>query len=80
MPDEYFGEQFFTYDEAAAYLRVSVRFLKEHVYAGDIDAVRLGHQTIRLRRRDLDRWAERQLATGPGVQAGSAKRKGRGRE
>jgi len=72
MAEQYSGQTFFTYDEAANYLRVTVRFLKEKVYAGAIPAVRLGHATIRFRQRDLDRWAEQQLATGPGVVAGSA--------
>jgi excisionase family DNA binding protein len=54
------SEQYFTRDEAAAYLRVTRRFIDERIAQHDIPVVRMGYRTIRLRRSDLDAWmAER---------------------
>lgn len=41
--------------EAAEILAVSVKTVRRYVAAGDLDAVRLGRRTIRIKTESLDR-------------------------
>jgi excisionase family DNA binding protein len=64
-PETYYGQQYFTFHEAAEYLRCGLRFIQEKVQAQEIPVVLMGHKTKRIRRRDLDRWAEEHLSPKP---------------
>ena len=55
------AEEYFTRDEAAAYLRVGRRFIDERIAQHQIPIVRFGYNTIRLRRSDLDKWAAKRV-------------------
>lgn len=41
--------------EAAEFLAVSVKTVRRYIAAGDLDAVRLGRRTIRIKTESLDR-------------------------
>jgi excisionase family DNA binding protein len=57
-PEQRYGETYFTYEEAAEHLNCGLYLIQEKVQAGEIPVVLLGHKTRRIRRRDLDRWAD----------------------
>jgi len=44
-----------TLTEAADLLAVSVKTVRRYIAAGDLDAVRLGRKTIRIKTESLDR-------------------------
>ncbi len=50
-----------TYREAAEYLGVKVRLLRDWVSKRKINAVIYGHRTVRFRKCDLDRHRARNL-------------------
>jgi excisionase family DNA binding protein len=47
--------QLVTLCEAAEILAVSVKTVRRYIAAGDLDAVRLGRRTIRIKTESLDR-------------------------
>jgi hypothetical protein len=64
MAEEHHGERYFTPDEAAEYLKVTARWLRER---SDVPAVLMGHKTVRYRQRDLDRWMAERVYQAPKV-------------
>jgi hypothetical protein len=64
MAEEHYGEKYFTPEEAAEYLRVTPRWLRER---SDVPAVVMGHKTVRYRKCDLDRWAAEHVYQAPKV-------------
>lgn len=62
--EEHFGEKYLTPDEAAEYLKVTLRWLKSN---HDVPAVLLGHKTIRYRKVDLDRYMAERVYQAPKV-------------
>lgn len=51
MPDRWL-----TVTEAAAYLHVSHKYVLKLTAAGQLRAARLGHNTVRFRKQDLEAW------------------------
>lgn len=58
-------EAFLTTEEVLGYLQVNLRTVYRLIDAGKLPAVRVGRQW-RFRRRDIDRWLDRQHQVGPG--------------
>lgn len=50
--------------QAAAYLGVSIAFLRKSVRLRKIPFARIGSKSLRFRRTDLDRWVETQSCNG----------------
>lgn len=57
-------QRFLTRDEAAAYLRISTRYLDVETAAGRIPAIRLGRR-VTYSRDDLEAYAASRKDTGP---------------
>lgn len=64
MVERHYGEEYFTPDEAAGYLKVTTTWLRANK---DVPAVVMGHKTIRYRRVDLDRYMAERVYQEPKV-------------
>lgn len=64
MMEENFGlSPLLTYAESGRYLRKSARFVRDLVYAGDLEIKRIG-RTPYVHRSDLDNYISRMTETG----------------
>ncbi len=50
--------EWFTIEQAAAWLQVSTKTIRRYIEAGSLPAVNLGGRAIRIRRVDLEGWLE----------------------
>ena len=62
------AERWWNIKQAAAYLGVSIAFLRKAVRLGKIPYVRVGSKVLRFRRTELDLWLE---ASGTWAKAGT---------
>ena len=68
------GYQWWNIKQAAAYLGVSVAFLRKSVRLRTIPFARVGSKSLRFRRSDLDRLIQTESCGGDKATAGSAGR------
>jgi excisionase family DNA binding protein len=59
------AEEYLKYEEAADYYHTGADYILEQVKTGKLPVVVLGHKTRRIRRSDLDRFAEERLQPKP---------------
>ena len=65
------AQGWWTIDEAAGYLNVSVAFLRKRVRQKSIPFRRVGSKVLRFRQQDLDAWLETTNSTGAEVSCGN---------